>query len=60
MNEDVADGMVMDLRGADMMNLLTGATEAEMKTALDRLLISNASDNNGFSNSIDLSWQASR
>jgi hypothetical protein len=55
MNEDVADGIVVDLRGADMMNLLIDAAGTEMKTALDRLLISNASGNNGFNNSIDLS-----
>jgi hypothetical protein len=54
MKEDVADGMVVDLRGADLMDLLIDAG-AEMHTALDRLLISNASGNNGFSNSIDLS-----
>jgi hypothetical protein len=55
MNEDVADGMVKDLRGVDMINLLADAVGAEMKTALDRLLISNARGNNGFNNSIDLS-----
>ena len=60
MNEDVADGMVNDLRGMDMMSLLTDAAEAEMITALDRLLISNAGGNNGFNNSIGLSGQASR
>jgi hypothetical protein len=60
MNEDVADGMVIDLRGVDMMSLLTEAAGAEIKTALDRLLISNASGNNGFNNSIDLSGQTSR
>jgi hypothetical protein len=54
-DEDVADGMVIDLRGVDMVSLLTDATGAEMKTALDRLLISNANGNNGFSNSIGLS-----
>ena len=54
MNEDVGDGMVRDLRGIDMMNLLADAVGAEMKTALDQLLMSNASGNNGFNNSIDL------
>jgi hypothetical protein len=52
MNEDVADGMVFDLRGVDMTKLLAEASGADMKTALDRLLISNASGNNGFSNCI--------
>jgi hypothetical protein len=52
MNEDVADGVVIDLRGADMMSLLTGTVGAQMQTALDRLLASNASGNNGFNNSI--------
>lgn len=55
MNEDVTDGMVIDLRGADMMDLLIDAAGEQMQTALDRLLISNASGNNGFNNSIDLS-----
>jgi hypothetical protein len=55
MNDDVADGIVKDLRDADMTELLTGAAGAEMKTALDRLLISNANGNNGFSNYIELS-----
>jgi hypothetical protein len=55
MNEDVADGLVVDLGGVDMASLLTDAAGAEMKTALDRLLISSASGNNGFNNSIDLS-----
>jgi hypothetical protein len=55
MNEDVADGMVMDLRGADMMNLLTDAAGEGMRTALDRLLVSNANGNHGFNASIDLS-----
>lgn len=59
MNEEVADGMVIDLRGVDMMSLLTDAAGTEMMTALDRLLISNAIGNNGFNNSIDLSRQAS-
>lgn len=52
MNEDATDGMVLDLRGVDMTNLLVEAVRADMKTALDRLLISNASGNNGFSNCI--------
>ena len=52
MNEDVTDGMVFDLRGVDMTSLLVEALGADMKTALDRLLISNASGNNGFSNCI--------
>ncbi len=58
MNDDVADGMVMDLRGVDMMSLLADTARPAMKTALDRLLESNASGNNGFNNSIDLSQQA--
>lgn len=59
MNEDVADGMVVDLRGTDMMNLRISA-QAELGTALDRLLMSNASGNNGFNNSIDLSRYTSQ
>jgi hypothetical protein len=52
MNEDVTDGMVFDLRGVDMKHLLAEADGPDMKTALDRLLISNASGNNGFNNCI--------
>ena len=55
MSEDVADGMVADLRAADMSNLLVHNAGADMQTALDRLLTSNASGNNGFSNCIELS-----
>lgn len=55
MNEDVADGLVKDLRGLDMMSLLTDAGGPDLGTALDRLLTSNAIGNNGFNNSIELS-----
>jgi hypothetical protein len=55
MSEDVADGMVVDLRAADMKNLLIHGARADMQTALDRLLTSNASGNNGFNNCIELS-----
>jgi len=58
-SEDAADSMVVDLRGVDMMSLLADTARPAMKTALDRLLESNASGNNGFNNSIDLSQQAS-
>ncbi len=53
MDEDVADGIVINLRGADMATLLSETAESGMKTALDRLLLSNASSCNGFNNSID-------
>ena len=52
MNEDVADGVMLDLCRADMVSLLSNDAEGDMKTALDRLLISNASGNNGFNNYI--------
>lgn len=52
MSEDVTDGMVFDLRDVDMTKLLAEAVGADMKTALDRLLASNTSGNNGFSNCI--------
>ena len=52
MDEDVADGIVIDLRGVDMASLLRETAEPGMKTALDRLLLSNTSTCNGFSNNI--------
>jgi hypothetical protein len=48
MNNDVADGMVNDLRGVDIRSLLA----ADMRTALNRVITSSASGNNGFNNCI--------
>jgi hypothetical protein len=55
MDEDVTDGLVIDVCGVDMGSLMTDAAREGMKTALDRLLTSNANGSNGFTNSIGLS-----
>lgn len=52
MGEDVADGLLMDVRAMDMATLLTEAVESSLTTALDRLLMSNADSCNDFNNSI--------
>jgi hypothetical protein len=43
MNEDVSDGLLIDVRASDLAGFLAERREAEMATALDRLLES--SDN---------------
>jgi hypothetical protein len=48
MDEDVADGLLPDVRPVDMAVLLTDSAESSMGTALDRLLTSNADVFNGF------------
>jgi hypothetical protein len=53
MDEDAAEGRLINLRGVDMANLLTGAAGAGMKAALERLPISNADGYNAFNNSIN-------
>ena len=53
MDEDAADGLLIDVRGVDMARLLIEATEPGMETALDRILMSGAGSCNEFSNSID-------
>lgn len=52
MGDDVADGMLMDLRGVDIASLLTEPAESGTQTALDRILMSSAGGLNGFTNSI--------
>jgi hypothetical protein len=52
MDEDVADGQLIDVRGVDLAILLSEAAESSTKTALDRILMSNAAGHNGFNNSI--------
>jgi hypothetical protein len=52
MNEDVADGQLLDVRGEDLVTLLAETHESSMKTALDRLFMSSAAGLNGFNNSI--------
>ncbi len=43
MGEDVSDGLLIDVRGLDLGELLTEHCDTEIETALDRLLES--SDN---------------
>ncbi len=52
MSDDVADGMLIDLRGTDIASLLTEPGESGMQTALDRILMSSTGGLNGFNNSI--------
>jgi hypothetical protein len=53
MGEDVADGLLVDVRGVDLASLLTDGDESSVTTALDRILMSNAGSCNDFNNSID-------
>lgn len=43
MGEDVSDGLLIDVRAADLGELLTERREARIETALDRLLESSGS-----------------
>ena len=52
MDEDVADGMLIDVRGVDLAILLTEPVESNVKTALDRILTCNAINSNDFNNCI--------
>lgn len=52
MDEDVADGLLLDLRGVDVANLLTEAADSSMKSALDRILSYGIDIYNDFDNSI--------
>jgi hypothetical protein len=51
-NEDVADGLLLDLRGVDMASLLTEAADSSMESALDRILLYGIDIYNDFSSSI--------
>jgi hypothetical protein len=53
MGENLADDLLIDVRGVDIASLMADAAEPVMKTALDRLLISGAGSCNDFNNSID-------
>jgi hypothetical protein len=53
MNEDIADGLLIDLRCVDMSSLLTDAAESDMRTALDRILAGSTAHYNGFNNIIE-------
>lgn len=50
MNENMADRQLADLRGTDLAGLLA---DDSMKTALDRVLESDAAIYNSFNNFID-------
>lgn len=49
MGEDLADGLLPDIRGEDLADLLG---EPDMETALDRLLKGSATGLSGFSSRI--------
>jgi len=51
-NEDVADGLLLDLRGVDMASLLTETADSSMESALDRILLYGIDIYNDFSSSI--------
>jgi FXSXX-COOH protein len=53
MNEDVSDGLLIDVREVDMIALSTEASGSSLARALERLLASNIDgDCNGFQSSI--------
>jgi hypothetical protein len=54
MDKDVTDGVLIDVRGADISSLLSESVDSAVKTALDRVLMSSATGCNGFDNSIDI------
>jgi FXSXX-COOH protein len=46
MNEDVADGLLLDIRAVSLDDLLTEADDSALSKALERLLSSKPSSNN--------------
>jgi hypothetical protein len=53
MNDDLADGLLLDMRGTAIADLLTGEEVSGFDRALSRLLNSNVDTNyNSFSSSI--------
>ncbi|HXL87744.1 MAG TPA: hypothetical protein VN969_01970 [Streptosporangiaceae bacterium] len=52
MNEDVTDGLLIDLRDMDMASLAGKAGEPGMETALDRIFASTSAGSFGFSSSL--------
>ena len=53
MNEDVADGLLLDVRGVNIADLRLDDDESGLVKALNRLLSSNADSNyNSFNSSI--------
>lgn len=52
MDEDVIDGLLIDVRGEDLASLLIKAADSRIETALDQLLLTNAAVYNGFNSVI--------
>jgi len=52
MNEDVADGQLIDVTGADLSSLLTDSARMGVQTALDWVFTRSTTALNGFNNSI--------
>jgi hypothetical protein len=52
MDEEVSDSLLIDVRGMDMASLLAMPVESSIRTALDRLLLSNADRCNDFNSYI--------
>jgi hypothetical protein len=52
MDEDVADGQLIDLCQVDLASLVAKAGEPGMKTALDRVFASASAGSFGFSSSL--------
>jgi hypothetical protein len=52
MDENVADGQSIDVRGVDLATLLTETARPSIRTALDRFFNTDAAGLNGFTNSI--------
>jgi hypothetical protein len=52
MDEEVSDGLLIDVRGVDISSLLSEPAESGIMTALDRLLTSEADRCNDFNSYI--------
>jgi hypothetical protein len=50
--DEVTDGVLLDVRDADITDLLAESVKGHISTALDEVLSSGADSWNGFSNSI--------
>jgi hypothetical protein len=52
MNEDVADGLLLDVREVNLADLLAETDDSALTKALERLLSSKPNSNNSFNSSI--------
>jgi hypothetical protein len=52
MGEGVSDRALLDMRDIDLASLVTQTDESDIRTALDRLLVSDKENYNGFTNYI--------